>query len=99
VTSTSNSKGFSRYERLIGNSRLMSKDWRQVCIISKVLSDEVNVGYEAFLILRLWSKRLKLLRENILLPRNMLWRVNCSSLSWQPRSSWCQQENYGELSC
>jgi len=39
--------GFPHYERLINNSKLMSKDWRQVCIISKVLSDEVNVGYEA----------------------------------------------------
>ena len=38
--------GFPHYERLVNNSKLMTKDWRQVVILSKVLSDEVNVGYE-----------------------------------------------------
>ena len=38
--------GFPHYERLVNNSKLMSKDWTQVCILSKVLADEVNVGYE-----------------------------------------------------
>lgn len=37
--------GFPHYERLVNNDKLMSKDWKEVCIISRVLSDEVNVGY------------------------------------------------------
>jgi len=39
-------RGFPHYERLVNNSKLATKDWRQVCILSRVLSDEVNVGYE-----------------------------------------------------
>lgn len=38
--------GFPHYERLVGGSKLVSKDWKQVVILSKILSDQVNVGYE-----------------------------------------------------
>lgn len=38
--------GFCHYERLVDGAKLMTKDWRQVVIISKILSDQVNVGYE-----------------------------------------------------
>ena len=38
--------GLPHYERLVSGSKLMSQDWKQVVIPSKVLSDKINIGYE-----------------------------------------------------